>query len=198
MDLHEIAAFTHAHQLAILKMGSDDSTVSEHSDNDLCQHLDMEFSRGMKTLKPEIKRDHNSPLEFSCYRGHQHTHLQHAVKSFLVHARGAYIAHLDTVNDERFKKLDVSILAPLFVKPDHKISGQVFTSTENAYFYFVHDNVAHHIRLHLTVKRGVAKTYSGNLQVIVHHFDLAQCGGSDESVETIHERLIRLVSNYCT
>lgn len=193
MDWYEISTSTHAHQLALFNLKEGDRTVVEKIDLATFQHLSMEFSRGMKTSTPLIQRDHKSPLEFHCQRGHQHTHLQHAVKSFLAYARDAYFAHLKTIDNPKYNGLDVTQLTTLFAKPSHKIRKDVFITDEYACFYFVHANIAHHVRLHITIKRGVAKTYSCDMQIINHHFDLSECGGSDESVDVIHQRLLRLV-----
>lgn len=191
MNWHEIAEFTHEHQLALFNIRNGNWTISEMSDPLLCQHLEMEYSRGMKKFEPEIKRDVKSPLEFSFQRGHKHKQLHHAVKSFLVAARDAYITHLSTT--ALCDKFDKDVLSQLFKKPPHKVKNGVYTASKDACFYLVVDNVVHHVRLHLTIRRCVADNYTGHLQVIAHYFNNE--GGSDESVDTIHKRLMSLASD---
>lgn len=193
MDWREIAESTHEHQLALFKIQEGVWTVTAHSDLSLYQHISMDYSRGMKTMQPVIKRNPHCSLEFTHHRGHQHKHLHHAVSSFLASAKDAYLAHL-SASDNFYNQVDKNLLIQLFKKPSYKIKNGVYTSTDDACFFFVYNNVVHHVRLHITVKRGIANNYSGNLQVVAHHFD--NSGGSDENVDVIYERLMSMVPHF--
>lgn len=190
MDWRQIAEFTHEHQLALYNFRNGKWTITELSNPQLSQHLDMEYTRGMKTFEPEIKRNVKSPLEFSFQRGHKHKQLHYAVRSFLVAARDAYLTHLSTT--ALCDEFDKDVLLQLFKNPPHKVKNGVYTASKDACFYLVVNNVVHHVRLHLTIRRCVADNYTGHLQVIAHHFENE--GGSDESADTIHKRLLSLAS----
>ena len=192
MDWHQIAESIRAHQTTLHEQCQGQRFVSHTSDLLLFQALTKECMTAWQMTPTEISRlpDETNTLQFECRRGHQHKHIHQAVQSFLAYAKDQYLTHLEHTGYSSGESAEIvkNVLSEIRMIQDLEaaIPKKTFVTNDKCHLFYVDASVGHHVRIHITVTRGIATTFSGTMQVIAHQFPIRS---SDETADEILARI---------